>query len=501
MSEFAYHGPLGPESTLFRGRTTELERLARMCQGEIGAYAILFGGRQMGKTSLLLRLPRYLPTVRTCRVDMQFIPGATSSQVYTYLAQRVATCLPQPTAVAFSYDAPGLITYLCDAISQPGMGCLTLLLEELGALPADSRHDLANVLRAIFVNRYEATCRPLSRMMVVLAGGIELYDLAATEVSPLRNICEEIHLPPLAEAEAVGLVADGLQRLGTPVPGGRELGEKVYDHVGGHPYLTQRLGAMLEEGALAGNTPSVVQLDAALDSLLVDNQLVYHLHKAVREHDLLPACGDLIHEHVRFGRMNEAMARLELLGLAGNIAGYWRPANPLLARAMREWLDQREVRPTRQVGSAPRVFLSSTWEDLQPERQEVHEALDRMRDATFVGMEYFGSRPETPREISLTEVERSTIYVGILAHRYGSGITEAEYRRARELGLPCFIYIKRDDVPVKPAYVERDPERTARLEAFRKDIKTHHTISTFESPDDLAGQIVADLHRHLTQGK
>src|SRR4051812_12058722 len=94
-----------------------------------------------------------------------------------------------------------------------------------------------------------------------------------------------------------------------------------------------------------------------------------------------------------------------------------------------------------------RIFLSSTWQDLQPEREAVEKKMHRMRDTAFSGMEYFGSRPETPRDVSLAEVDRSDIYIGIFAHRYGSGITEAEYRRARDRNLPCLIYIKDDDVP------------------------------------------------------
>src|SRR5262245_46063227 len=78
------------------------------------------------------------------------------------------------------------------------------------------------------------------------------------------------------------------------------------------------------------------------------------------------------------------------------------------------------------------IFVSSTWLDLQPERQAVKTALDRMRETKFIGMEYFGSRDETTRQASLDEVDRSQVYVGIFGERYGSGITEAEYRRARE---------------------------------------------------------------------
>ncbi len=148
-----------------------------------------------------------------------------------------------------------------------------------------------------------------------------------------------------------------------------------------------------------------------------------------------------------------------------------------------------------------RVFISSTWEDLQPEREAVEKALHRMQEAEFSGMEYFGSRPETSKEASLAEVDRSHIYVGIFAHRYGSGITEAEYHRARELGLPCLIYLKDDKVPVLPAHIESDPQKAAKLEALKGELKEWHIVSFFTTPDQLATQVVTDLHNFLGREK
>ena len=144
-----------------------------------------------------------------------------------------------------------------------------------------------------------------------------------------------------------------------------------------------------------------------------------------------------------------------------------------------------------------RIFVSSTWEDLQPEREAVEKALHRMQDTAFAGMEYFGSRPETPKDVSLAEVDRSAFYIGIFAHRYGSGITEAEYRRARERGIPCLVYFKDDSVPVMPAHIERDPRKITKLEALKQELKRYHTVSFFRSPDHLASQVVTDLHNRL----
>ena len=142
------------------------------------------------------------------------------------------------------------------------------------------------------------------------------------------------------------------------------------------------------------------------------------------------------------------------------------------------------------------IFISSTWLDLQPERHTVEEALQRMQ-ASFLGMEYFGSRPETPREVSLAEVDGSDIYIGIFAHRYGSGITEDEYRQAQKRNLPCLIYFKDDSVLVSIDSIEQEPDKIARLKALKSELREHHTVSYFKSPDHLATQVVADLHKLL----
>src|SRR5690349_23970039 len=86
------------------------------------------------------------------------------------------------------------------------------------------------------------------------------------------------------------------------------------------------------------------------------------------------------------------------------------------------------------------VYVSSTWLDLRPEREAVEEVLHRFQTTRFVGMEYFGSKPDDTTEASLQALDRCRVYVGIFGRRYGSGITEREYRKAREAGLECLIY-------------------------------------------------------------
>ncbi|MDW7681699.1 MAG: DUF4062 domain-containing protein, partial [bacterium] len=148
-----------------------------------------------------------------------------------------------------------------------------------------------------------------------------------------------------------------------------------------------------------------------------------------------------------------------------------------------------------------RVFISSTYKDLIQEREAVEKALMRLNETIPVDMKYFGSKPETPLEVSLQQVAQSDVYVVIIAHRYGTipdheqkSITELEYDRAIALGKPAFIYfsaISRDDTPLKN--VDTDPELEGNLIAFKERLQKNHTVANFNNPDELAVLVVTDI--------
>ena len=136
------------------------------------------------------------------------------------------------------------------------------------------------------------------------------------------------------------------------------------------------------------------------------------------------------------------------------------------------------------------VFISSTWIDMQAERSAVESATRRLRSIRFVGMEYFGARDPSTRQVSLDEVDTCHIYVAVVGDRWGSGITAAEYRRAIARGLPCLIYEKADGA----VRMHQSAEDAAKLAAWRSELHAHHTVATFESPQELGTRVVADLH-------
>jgi tetratricopeptide (TPR) repeat protein len=163
------------------------------------------------------------------------------------------------------------------------------------------------------------------------------------------------------------------------------------------------------------------------------------------------------------------------------------------------FVSAQESAPARNQDPKPVIFVSST-SDLSSERAAVKNALENFGDGEFAGMELFESRPEQPRETCLEAVAKSNIYIGIMGDRYGfidsvSGLsmTELEYTEAIRHHLPCLIFLKNAAGP--------PPPDAALQQAFRERLKLKHTYKAFNSPDELATQVVIALHKLLGRSR
>src|SRR5260221_7921453 len=141
------------------------------------------------------------------------------------------------------------------------------------------------------------------------------------------------------------------------------------------------------------------------------------------------------------------------------------------------------------------VFLSSTFQNLIEERDRITKALTQLYGLHFIGMEDFGSRTSAPAQVSLDRVDDADLYVGVVGNRYGSGITEQEYERAKKSGLPRLVYF------YKPAAGEFEPidESSSRskdadaLRSFKARLGQELTIATVTSMDELTTAVLAGV--------
>ena len=115
-------------------------------------------------------------------------------------------------------------------------------------------------------------------------------------------------------------------------------------------------------------------------------------------------------------------------------------------------------------------------------------------------MEFFGARPGRPIDVCLEEVGKSDLLVVIVGLKYGSlppemGISysQAEYEEGARLEKPCLVYLRDDEVPILPKYVERDPDKLRLLDAWKQALNANHTVAKFETWPKLAVQVAADI--------
>lgn len=150
-----------------------------------------------------------------------------------------------------------------------------------------------------------------------------------------------------------------------------------------------------------------------------------------------------------------------------------------------------------------RIYISSTFNGLEPYREAVYKALRKLRH-DVVAMEDYVATDKRPLDKCLADVESCDVYVGIFAWRYGyipekdnpeqKSITELEYRKAGEAKKERLIFLLELDVDWKPPLMDAvtgDGDRGARITAFRAELAKEHTDNFFTTPDGLANLVTA----------
>lgn len=119
------------------------------------------------------------------------------------------------------------------------------------------------------------------------------------------------------------------------------------------------------------------------------------------------------------------------------------------------------------------VFVSSTFTDLIPERQEITQALLEL-DCIPAGMELFPAANEDQWTLIKKVIDDCDYYLVIIAGKYGSigpdGIsyTEMEYRYALLKNKPIIAFLHKDIGRIAALNVEEKQENEIKLENFRE---------------------------------
>ena len=143
------------------------------------------------------------------------------------------------------------------------------------------------------------------------------------------------------------------------------------------------------------------------------------------------------------------------------------------------------------------VFVSSTYEDLREERQEVMHALLEL-DCIPSGMELFPAANEDQWTLIQSVIDECDYYILILGGRYGSvgadgvGYTEMEYRYALERNKPILSFLHKTPGKLPGDKIESTDAGKKKFRAFR-ELARKKLCKTWTTPQDLGGVVSRGL--------
>ncbi len=310
------------------GDTSYIERLFEQeLRRELMAnrWVLLLGPRQHGKTSALVRLQRTLAEngIPTALVDLQAAPAPQTYADFTSwfckeVSRQVNTNGPP--------QAPGEdIGVLLGAALEPNNSPVIILVDEASnILDAGWRNAFYGQLRAISSRR--ATAAPedaAARLRFVFAGTFRPETLIDLANSPF-NVCERI--------DTDDLTPDNVHQLTCEILGDGQaaLSEKIFEEVGGQPFLVQKLLSRVY-----GCEDVVAALDTEIDGLKTgqSDHIIDLFRKMLSEPSLAAIGARMVRDGAAPIEAADPNFRyMQVLGIARRVGSNLVYRNPLYSR-------------------------------------------------------------------------------------------------------------------------------------------------------------------------
>lgn len=144
------------------------------------------------------------------------------------------------------------------------------------------------------------------------------------------------------------------------------------------------------------------------------------------------------------------------------------------------------------------VFVSSTFADLQEERQAVMQALLSL-DHFPAGMELFPASDEDQWALIKGVIDDSDYYVLVVGGRYGTtsaeGISytemEFDYAKLRKKPILAFVHQNPDLIPA--GKTDLNDAARAKLKTFRSKVETDRHVKFWANADDLRAKVIQSI--------
>lgn len=147
------------------------------------------------------------------------------------------------------------------------------------------------------------------------------------------------------------------------------------------------------------------------------------------------------------------------------------------------------------------VFVSSTFRDLQEERQQVIQALLEL-DCMPAGMELFPASDETKWGLITRVINDCDYYIVIVGGRYGSvdeegiSFTEREYDYAVAKNIPVLAFLHAEPDAIPAGKTELQPDARRKLDTFRQKVE-QKMCRKWKTPEELGGVVSRSLVQEM----
>lgn len=148
------------------------------------------------------------------------------------------------------------------------------------------------------------------------------------------------------------------------------------------------------------------------------------------------------------------------------------------------------------------VFISSTYQDLQEERQLIYHTLMDL-DCIPVGMEVFPAIDDDQFNYIKQIIDDSDYYLLIIGGRYGScdkdGIsyTEKEFDYAISKKIPVLSFIHNSPENITLGKSEHDKDGIDKLEKFKAKVTTSRLVRHWNTKEQLPGLVATSLPKTI----
>lgn len=291
MNTYVTSGPLDLNKPDHRRVLVERSEFDQMCAHIVANRdepLAICSPRQTGKTTLLFQLQHHFQSrgYGVVYLILQGLKDLSRADFYRTISTRITRQLtdlmddetePAPSPEHITDEAT-FAAYL-DWLSRhtPGAHKLLLMIDEVGSVPEEAYGAFFGTLRAFF-NEGRSSYRHHQKVLFVFAGTLDLHRLIQHgdgRNSPL-NICESFFPEDFTE-EQVRNLANNLTDCSDEHKA--VIATEVHRWTGGHPYLTQKLYALIEADP-ADRQAAVEQLPSVIKEVM-ESYFIYRQDKNI----------------------------------------------------------------------------------------------------------------------------------------------------------------------------------------------------------------------------